>query len=106
MMKSTGSLLLPALLLVLPLQALSATTAETPEKYTARPSAEAMLLDGLIYRPIALASTVIGTGIFIVTLPFSAAGGNVKDAGERLVVEPAREVFGRCLGCFPDASYE
>jgi len=64
-----------------------------------RPTAEEMIVDGLIYRPLGLAGTIVGTGVFIVTLPFSLLGGNVDDAAERLVVEPAKNTFTRCLGC-------
>ncbi len=67
-----------------------------------RPTAEQMIIDGLIYRPLTLAGTIVGTGIFIVTLPFSLPGGNADDVGNRLVVEPARATFGRCLGCISD----
>ena len=64
-----------------------------------RPSAEAMILDGLVYRPLALAGTIVGTGIFVITLPFSMLGGNVDEARETLVIEPAQDTFARCLGC-------
>ena len=64
-----------------------------------KPSADAMILDGLVYRPLSLAGTIIGAGIFVVTLPFSLAGGNVEQAGETLVMDPARFTFTRCLGC-------
>ena len=64
------------------------------------PSAEAMALDGLIYRPVLLAATVIGAATFLVTLPISALGGNVDEAAERLVAEPARAIT-ECLGCLP-----
>jgi hypothetical protein len=64
------------------------------------PSAEAMALDGLIYRPVLLAATVIGAATFLVTLPISALGGNVDEAAERLVAEPARAMT-ECLGCLP-----
>lgn len=80
--------------------ALSAHT-ETKEPPPYKPSAGEMIVDGLIVRPLSLAGTIIGTGLFIVTLPFSAAGGNVEEAGERLVAEPARATFGQCLGCMP-----
>jgi hypothetical protein len=94
--------ILPILVLVLALGAGSPAAAagngaDPPQR---RPSAEAMLIDGLIYRPLYLAGTAIGAGVFLVTLPFSLFGGNAGDAGERLVLEPAREAFGRCLGCF------
>lgn len=71
------------------------------ERTRTSPSAESMIVDGLVVRPLSLAATAVGTGIFIVTLPFSAAGGNVGEAGNALVKEPARATFGRCLGCLP-----
>jgi hypothetical protein len=64
-----------------------------------KPSAEQMIVDGLIYRPLSLAGTIIGTGLFIVTLPFSLMGDNVDVAAERLVKDPASATFDRCLGC-------
>lgn len=75
------------------------------ERARSRPSAEAMVVDGLIVRPLTLAGTIVGTGIFIVTLPFSAMGGNVEEAGNALVMEPARATFGPCLGCLPGYGY-
>lgn len=72
------------------------------DKSTYQPTAEAMILDGLVYRPLSLAGTLVGTGIFIVTLPFSLIGGNPDQAGHVLVVEPAEMTFKRCLGCLPD----
>lgn len=63
------------------------------------PSAVAMGADLVIGRPLLLAATVIGTAVWIVALPFSAAGGNVKKSGDKLVVWPAKNTFVRCLGC-------
>ena len=63
------------------------------------PRAYAMVGDLLIARPLLIAGTVIGAAVFVVTLPFSALGGNVEEAGHALVVEPGREAFVRCLGC-------
>jgi len=42
---------------------------------------------------------VIGAGVFVVSLPFTALGGGVGDAGQALVVDPAKAAFVRCLGC-------
>ena len=64
-----------------------------------RPSAEAIVFDGLFTRPMAVLGTIVGAGLFVATLPFSVIGGNVDEAGEALVVEPARSAFDRCLGC-------
>lgn len=66
---------------------------------TERPEAYEMGLDLLIARPIALAMTVVGSAIFVVSLPFSLLGGNVGDAADVLVIGPAKATFTRCLGC-------
>lgn len=63
------------------------------------PRWENMVADAVIARPFGLVATVGGSALFVVTLPFSAAGGNVKQAADTLVVGPARETFVRCLGC-------
>lgn len=64
-----------------------------------RPSAMAMFGDAVVARPMLLAGTLIGTGLFVVTLPFSALGGNVQEAADTLVVGLAKSTFTRCLGC-------
>ncbi len=64
------------------------------------PEAAGMIIDGLVVRPISLVATVVGAVAFVITLPFSALGGNVDEAGEKLVVRPAAFTFSRCLGCF------
>jgi len=46
-----------------------------------------------------LATTLVGGAIYLVSLPFSALGGNAAEAGEVLVVGPAKATFVRCLGC-------
>ncbi len=60
-----------------------------------------MAVDGLFVRPIALLSTIVGSVVFVLTLPFSAASGNIDEAADTLVMEPARFTFTRCLGCWP-----
>jgi hypothetical protein len=76
-------------------------------QYTSQvaPSAEAMFFDGLVYRPLMFVATLLGTGTFIATLPFSILGGNVDAAAQRLVVEPAEATFTECLGCLPGRSF-
>jgi len=63
------------------------------------PPAFAMIGDLLIARPLLVVATVIGAGVFVVSLPFTALGGGVGDAGQALVVDPAKAAFVRCLGC-------
>lgn len=66
------------------------------------PPAYAMIGDLLIARPLLVVATVIGAGVFVVSLPFTALGGGVGDAGQALVVDPAKAAFVRCLGCIGD----
>ncbi|GGK03281.1 multidrug transporter [Pseudomonas matsuisoli] len=63
------------------------------------PPAFAMIGDLLIARPLLIGATVIGAGVFVVSLPFTAAGGGIGRAGKALVVDPGKEAFVRCLGC-------
>lgn len=66
-----------------------------------RPGEFAVAGDILIARPVLTVVTALGLVAYTVTLPFSALGGNVDDAGETLVKAPARSAFLRCLGCTP-----
>ena len=63
-------------------------------------NAGAMAADGLFARPIGIVAIVAGSAIFIVSLPFSALGGNVKDAAQKLVMDPVKFTFNRPLGEF------
>ena len=68
--------------------------------YTANaPKGYAMAGDLLIARPLLIAATVVGAGRFVVSSPFTLAGGNFKEAAKSLVAEPAMAAFVRCLGC-------
>ncbi len=90
--KQSIMILASLLMFALPMQSQAEEIFETP-------SAVAMALDGLIVRPITLVATVLGTAIWVVTLPFSLLGGNAGDAAEALIMTPARTTFIRCLGC-------
>jgi hypothetical protein len=63
------------------------------------PPAFAMIGDLLIARPLLIGATVIGAGLFVVSLPFTATGGGIGRTGRALVVDPGRAAFVRCLGC-------
>lgn len=73
----------------------SAMAAETQ---LGQPTPGNTFIDALIYRPVGLAAIPLGTVLFIVTLPFSALGGNVDQAFDNLVVAPAKYTFCRPLG--------
>lgn len=70
-----------------------------PGEVVENPSAMAMTGDLLVVRPVMFTITILGGAMWLVSLPFSAAGGNVKQAGETLVITPAKHTFYRCLGC-------
>ncbi|MCP5163229.1 MAG: hypothetical protein H6999_06045 [Hahellaceae bacterium] len=63
------------------------------------PSALAMTGDAIFVRPVMFVGTLVGAAVYIVSLPFSALGGNAGEAADVLVIEPARTTFVRCLGC-------
>ncbi|MEM1435376.1 MAG: hypothetical protein AAGG11_15060 [Pseudomonadota bacterium] len=88
----SGSLLALCMMLGLTAQPALANPADEP-------SGVEMVGDVLIARPVGAAMTAVGVVAFVVSLPLSAAGGNIGQAAEKLVVDPARETFVRCLGC-------
>jgi len=57
--------------------------------------AELNMLDILFARPIGVAAGIIGTGIFVVSLPFTVPTGSVNDAAKMLIVEPFKFSFTR-----------
>jgi hypothetical protein len=79
---------------------MSATSASTYSEYAEAPTAGTMLADTVMVRPLMLIGTAVGVVAFVITLPFSALGGNVGEAGRILVVEPAKYTFIRPLGEF------
>jgi hypothetical protein len=56
--------------------------------------------DALVARPLGLCTTVIGGALFLVSLPFSALGGNVGPAFDYLLADPFQFTFNRPLGEF------
>ncbi len=59
---------------------------------------EKMVFDAVVLRPVGLVTTVAGSAIYAISLPFSLLGGNEKEARENLVNNPARYTFKRPLG--------
>ena len=64
------------------------------------PDPTAMVMDGLVVRPLSLAATLAGGVFYVLTLPFSAIGGNSDEAWKQLVMAPAQTTFDRPLGQF------
>ena len=83
-------------LVVIPLSTLAAKAEKDLNKN--QNSAVAMTVDLVILRPLGLAATLCGTLVFVVSLPFSALGGNTTEAWNSLVATPAKYTFQRPLG--------
>ena len=78
-----------------------ATSALAQEYFeTQEPGGDAMMYDMFIIRPAGLVATVVGSAVWLISLPFSALGDNVDTATEKLVKEPAAFTFKRPLGEF------
>ena len=63
------------------------------------PAAETMVIDLLVGRPLMFLTTLVGTGIFVLSLPFTALAGDIATPRRKLVEEPGIATFNRCLGC-------
>ncbi len=68
------------------------------EELDETPTMLSMLTDVVFTRPVMLVVTVVGSAAFVVSLPFSAAGGNIGETAEVLVVNPAMTTFVRPVG--------
>ena len=56
--------------------------------------------DALVVRPLGLAATIVGGVLFVISLPFSALGGNTKSAFNYMLADPFMFTFNRPLGDF------
>jgi hypothetical protein len=54
--------------------------------------------DTLVVRPVCLAATIVGSGLFVLSLPIAALSHSIKKTAHVLVVVPARATFTRPLG--------
>jgi len=84
-------------LIIMPLGASAMTNSVKP---VTEIGADTMMVDLIAVRPLQLASLLLGTTVFIVSLPFSALGNNVDQAYEMMMKEPAHLFFKRPLGGF------
>jgi hypothetical protein len=59
---------------------------------------ERMAADAFVVRPVGAVATLLGSVVYVISLPFSYSGGNQQQAYEALVVDPAEFTFRRPLG--------
>jgi hypothetical protein len=90
---------IPLLIAALALAPVPAALAQEAGESEER-SAGAMTFDLLLIRPVGVVATVLGSALFIASVPFAAAGGNTMPAYEKMVIQPAKFTFQRPLGFF------
>jgi hypothetical protein len=62
------------------------------------PSFGAMTYDLFVLRPFGGVATIVGAGVFVIALPFTAITGTVGLAGKKMVAEPFNFTITRPLG--------
>ena len=96
--KTIAALFLILALMISPLsREMAAADTDNPDK---KNDPMAMTVDLVLCRPLGLVAMLGGTLIFVVSSPFSALGGNIEEAWNGLVVDPAEFTFKRPLGEF------
>lgn len=61
-------------------------------------SFEATAADVLVVRPLSFVATILGSALFVVSLPVAALSDSVSDTAEALVLTPGRMTFTRPVG--------
>ena len=61
-------------------------------------SFEAVAADVIVVRPFSFVATLLGSALFVVSLPVAAISDSVSDTAEALVYTPGRMTFTRPVG--------
>ena len=64
--------------------------------------ATAVAVDVIVARPVSFALTIVGSALFVVSLPVALTAGCVDKTAHTLVVVPGKDTFTRPLGDFQD----
>src|SRR4051812_48697560 len=80
--------------------AVLALTSVTPASAHGTPDPAVTAADAVLARPLGFAATIIGSAIFVVSLPVAAISGSVDSTARSLVGRPAEFTFTRPLGDF------
>jgi hypothetical protein len=82
-----------------------AQTSYPTKEQTIEPSAEGIAADVLLLRPVGFMAMVVGTVLFVISLPISLPTRSADVVAQKLVVNPAKYTFVRPLGV-PEAGSE
>ena len=69
-----------------------------PEAELAEPSSFDYFIDIIVWRPVGAVGTVMGTGLYVLTLPFSLPTNTAEKTQEKLVQAPFDFTFKRPWG--------
>jgi hypothetical protein len=61
-----------------------------------------VVVDVVVARPVTFVLTVVGSALFVLSLPVAATSGSVNKAAKTLVAGPAKDTFVRPLGDFEE----
>ena len=74
----------------------------TPAFASGDTSVTSVAVDVTLARPTTFALTIVGSVLFVISLPVAASSGCVDKAAKALVSAPAKDTFTRPLGDFED----
>lgn len=87
-------------LLVTLICVLALLSTSTPAFASGDTDATSVVVDVAVARPVTFALTILGSALFVVSLPVAATSGCIDKAAHTLVVAPAKDTFSRPLGDF------
>jgi hypothetical protein len=70
----------------------------TPASAAGDTAATSVAVDVIVARPVSFAMTVIGSALFVVSLPVAIPAKSVEKVARTLIVTPAKDTFTRPLG--------
>jgi hypothetical protein len=74
----------------------------TPVFASGDSDATSLVVDAAVARPFTFALTIVGSALFVVSLPVAVPSGSVNKAAKTLVAAPAKDTFKRPLGDFQE----
>jgi hypothetical protein len=74
----------------------------TPAFASGDTDATSVAVDVVVARPTTFALTIVGSVLFVISLPVALTSGNVDKAAKTLVVAPGKDTFTRPLGDFKE----
>ncbi|OGP86800.1 MAG: hypothetical protein A2156_12915 [Deltaproteobacteria bacterium RBG_16_48_10] len=91
------------LVILLTLALVGVTLCVEGQAQTRTPDDELTMIDLLLARPLGVAAGIVGTGFFIISLPFTIPAKSVDKAAKMFISDPFHFSFSRP---FPDESLD